>query len=165
MTRRLAYAAILLSNLLLAAAFAVQQVWLGLAASLVLGLVWSLTIPRQNPRLFSAWFALQAVLAVWTLLTPTAPLLSLLGFWCGLAAWDLSSFTLRLPAIVPPEAATALERSHLKRLAIVQAAGLATALAGLLLRFELRFIPAFLLGLLAFVTLALAVRATFTPQK
>ncbi len=165
MTRIFEIATVALSSLLLAGAYALQQAWLGSIACIVLGVFWSIFNLRRVKRLPSLCFTLMAFLAAFSLFNPAAPLISYLGLCAGLAAWDLSDFAFRLQAIEPPEAAARLEKLHLKRLGITLAIGLVVGLAGLLIHFELRFIPEFLLALLAFIALAVAIRSLIKKKQ
>jgi hypothetical protein len=162
MTRILAFLAILLANLLIGGAFLLQQAWGGALACLVLAGFWMLFILvrklKQLSLLTSACFLILSALAALCLAGGASPFMPFLGFGVGLAAWDLSDFGLRLDRIVPPAAASRLEKLHLTRLAYTVGLGFLVGMLGLIVHFQLNFIPAFILAVLAFFALAVAVR-------
>lgn len=164
MTRRLEFLTILLANLLIAASYLLQQTWGGALACLILAGFWLFFSLRRITRISSmasACFFILTALAGLGLVRGAAPLLPFLGFWVGLAAWDLSDFSARLYTMVPDVAAARLERLHLTRLSYTLALGLALGLAGLFIHFQLSFTFAFILVILAFLALAYAVRGLF----
>jgi hypothetical protein len=165
MTRILEYLAILLAVLLTAASYILQQTWGGGLACLILAGLWLFFSLRRISHTASACFFVLVILAAYSLVSGADPLLPFLGFWMGLAAWDLSNFWVRLSTMLPDDASSRLEKLHLTRLAFTIALGLALGLAGLFIHLQLSFTVAFILVILAFLVLAYAVRGLFKKDS
>jgi hypothetical protein len=119
-----------------------------------LGLVWYMAQRRwaggsENMLLF-AFTGAAALGLYWG----APPLLMLLVVVFSLGAWDLDHFTQRLHRVERVEFDSGLGRTHLLRLAKVEAAGLALALVPLLIRLRLDFWWVVLMGLLAVIGLS-----------
>lgn len=82
----------------------------------------------------------------------------LLGVLGALAAWDVMHVAARLRAVDQVIHREALERAHLRQLLLAEGFGGLFGAAGLLMRLDLRFGIALLLGLLGFVGISRLIR-------
>jgi len=164
MTRRLEFITIVLASLLTGVGYVQQQAWGGVFSCTVLAAFWLFFSLRGIPHLNATCFLILAGLGALYLAGGAAPLIPFLGFLAGLAAWDLTDFSTRLKLVVPDSAAARLEKLHLTRLAATLAVGLAAGLAALYIHIQLSFIPAVILVILAFFSLAFAVQALFRKE-
>lgn len=166
MTRKLELAAVALSTIALGAAYLFWGERAGLAVVVLAGLSWLYASSRGKPSYASYSFGLSILLNFLAANDGASPILMLFSISTSLAAWDLSRFSPQLEKIRPPEAAVRLEKLHLKRLAMTLGIGLAIGIAAILIRIQLHFVLALILGLLAFIGLSYVVRSlTAAPPK
>jgi hypothetical protein len=151
-------AALILAFGLPAAGLASLELWLPAGGLALAALLWLLGLRYQNNPLVHLAFlgVLGLDVVVITYFQPA--IIGQAGGLAALAAWDLSRFIHRRNAIHPPQAAQAIEKAHLIKLAGIVAAGLLLAGLSGLLQFNYRFVPAFFLGLLALISLRLVIR-------
>lgn len=147
LTARLFYLSLALATGALASGFGLGP---ATPLSLALGLAWwygwlrgwgwaaSLALPA---------FVLAAVAGYWLAGAPAG--LMLVSIVAALLAWDLDHFAQRARSVDRVEAAAAIERSHLRRLAATNGVGLLLAGAALAIRLRFGFGVALLLALLA----------------
>jgi hypothetical protein len=158
MTRKVLPVSTVLATGLLAVGFGLHDTWNRALLVLAAGALWLL-----GQRLGWRWvastvlifFVLMAILGIW-LAVPGEWLL--LGWVAALSAWDLEHFARNMADAGYVEDAQGLERSHLRRLLIVD--GLAVLLGELALRIKVKigFGAVFVLALLAVLGLSQAIR-------
>ncbi|HWQ12367.1 MAG TPA: hypothetical protein VNL77_06180 [Roseiflexaceae bacterium] len=140
-----------------AAPYALAGRWVGAFVCLVVGIGWLGGARRGLGWPAAAGFLLLVGAAALGALSGLPPGWGLAGVVAALAAWDLSGFQQRLAAAGRVVDEPALWRAHLRLLAAVAGLGLALGTAALLVRTELSFGWALLLGLIAAIALARAV--------
>jgi hypothetical protein len=154
---RLIPATIALTALIPAAGYALAARW---AEALLCALVGAGWLAAARGRLgwgMSAGFLLLVGLCAFGALSRVPPGWGLVGVVAALAAWDLSAFAGRLARAGHVVDEPALWRAHLRRLGPLLGAGLALGTVALLLRLNLSFGWALLLGIVAVVALSRAV--------
>ncbi len=158
MTRRSLITAVCLGAGLLALACAWRGLWLETGAALALGLFWLASGKRSWAWAADAALAALVVLAVRAVYADAQPVIVLAALVAALAAWDLDHFARRLGALANNKDTQPLVRRHLARLAAVGALGLALAMVALSVHVHLGAGVVLLVGLLAILGLAQAVR-------
>jgi hypothetical protein len=143
----------------LALGYAGQSLWAGVGVAVAIGMLrlagdWRGWDWVAEPCL-AGWVGL-ATFGAWQEL-PAAWML--LGVVAALAAWDLSHFAARLRSAGAVPQATELTRMHLRRLAVVVAAGLLLGGIALGVRVEMTFGWAILAAALAVVGVSSLIRA------
>jgi hypothetical protein len=141
----------------MALAYGLAGLWIGVGLLAALGLL----------CLVGQWRGWDWVLSVGLVLFVTAAAIGLwlnlpagwmlVGMVAALSAWDLDRFARRLKRAGHVERARELERSHLWRLLVVDALGMAVAAVALGLRVEFGFGAALFLGLIAVLALSRAI--------
>ncbi len=148
-----------LATFALALGYGGQSLWAGVGIVLVLGLLWLAGDWRGWDWVAEPCLVGWVVLAAFGVWLGVVAGWMLLGVVAALAAWDLSHFAARLRragAITPPPGLT---RDHLRRLALVAAAGLLLGGIALGIRVELTFGWALLAAALAVIGLSSLLRA------
>jgi hypothetical protein len=143
-----------LATFVLALGYAGQALWAGVGIAAAIGLLWLAGDWRgwdwvAEPCLVG-WVSL-AAFGVWQGL-PAGWML--IGVVAALAAWDLGHFAMRLRNAGAIPQAAEMMRAHLRRLAVVAAAGLLLGGIALGIRVELTFGWAILAAALAVIGLS-----------
>jgi hypothetical protein len=185
MLRRITYAAIFVASASLAASFGWTGVWPLALAALIAGAFWAYAFRRHWEGAASLMLVVFVVIAAVDVNLSGGRLLAPVAVVAALAAWDLHRFVARLRSGFDEDAADeesaaedveiliettaddllleqerrALERSHLRRLLVVSAVGLALAWLAEAARFRLALPIALALGLLAILGLSQVVRS------
>jgi len=143
----------------LALGYAGQALWAGVGVAVAIGLLW-LAGDRRG------WdWAAEPCLAGWVGLAAFGAWRGVNSSWmlpgvvAALAAWDLGHFIARLRGAGAITQAAELTRAHLRRLAVVAAAGLLLGGIALGIRVELTFGWAILAAALAIIGLSRLLRA------
>ena len=149
----------------LALGYAGQALWAGVGVAVAIGLLWLAGDWRgwdwTADACLAGWVGL-AAFGAWQEL-PAGWML--IGLVAALAAWDLSHFAARLRdagALTPP---AELTRAHLRRLAVVAAAGLLLGGIALGIRVELTFGWAILAAALAIIGLSSLIRLSGREEQ
>jgi hypothetical protein len=143
-----------LATCALAAGYVIEALWAGAGIAVVIGLLWLAGDARNwdwvaEPCL-AGWVGLAAFGAWWGTISGWM----LLGLIAALAAWDLRHFATRLRDAGTITAPNELAHIHLRRLALVAAAGLLFGGIALGMRVELTFGWALLAAALAIIGLS-----------
>jgi hypothetical protein len=146
-----------LAAALLVIAFLSLGAWGRAGLVLLVASGWGLAVWRKS-RLFNLGFIGLAALAVHASALPIPTIASLASLVFSLAAWDLSEFSIRLREYDPQPGVERLIFHHLRRLAVIAGAGFLLGELALLLRLRIKFEVAIVIGLLAFLGLAQAIR-------
>ncbi len=146
-------ASLITASTLLALAYALVGLWLPALILLAAGGGWLFAIHNRLDTLSSFIFACLVVAAgLAALFGAPAPLLAA-AVVTALAAWDLDHFNRRTRGVQIISDPDLLERSHMRRLLLVCAIGLASSEAALLVHVRLSFTFEFLLAALALIGL------------
>jgi hypothetical protein len=185
MLRRITYAALFVAAISLAASFAWAGGWPLVLVVLAGGAFWAYAFRRGWEGVASPMLVVFVVLAALEVNLRGGRLLAPIAVVAALAAWDLHRFAARLrsgfaedtddeDALIEDAAAVVeistddllteqerheLERQHLRRLAVVSAAGLALAWIAEAVRLRLALPLALALGVLAILGLSQVVRS------
>lgn len=121
--------------------------------SVAIGAAW-LALEWRDVRGLS-WLGLLAFVVVAVLDSMNhAPMpLTLLALCSALAAWDLSTFRARTAGVADESARAALERTHLRKLALTAGIGFAAALIPLVAQFSISFLALCVVLLIAVLAL------------
>jgi hypothetical protein len=160
MASRMIPAAIVLAALPPATAFALAARWPEALFAAIAGAAW-LAGARGHLR----WVSDAAFLSLLGLgaagaASGVAPGWALAGALAALAAWDIAALGARLAGDARVVDAAGLWRAQLRRLGAVLGAGLLLGAAALIVRVEIGFVWALLLGIVAVATLGRAVRTS-----
>ncbi len=151
--RRLQYLALLIACGALIAGYALRGIWPGCVLVGAIGLIWVLGLVLRWQWISSTMFLVLSILSGLVLLVNAPSYLEVIAITAALIAWDLSYFIGRLEKARTAEIARMLEANHLRRLALITVAGLVLMGAAILLRIQLGFAGAFILGGLALAAL------------
>jgi len=133
--------------------FSAAQEYSALLCIVALGAIW-IALELSEYRLFSAvFFTAFAAFAVVAALEHASIPLILLGLCADLAAWDLSRFRDRLRDEEDETVRAALERAHLRMLAVPIVAGFLIALVPLFVTLSISFIALAVIVLIALLVL------------
>jgi hypothetical protein len=155
-SRRLQIVSILAAGLLMAAGFGSLRHLPGLGITALSALIWFFAILREKSWAVQIGFVLNFSAAAYSIIAGANPVYSLGVVLFSLAGWDLSRFAPVVGRIVPSAAALRTETLHLRRLGLTLGLGAVSGLAAILIRFQLSFTAAIILGLLAIFALALS---------
>jgi hypothetical protein len=150
-----------LSVFVLALAFALSELWVGVAAVLAGGALWLLGHLRLQSR--PGALASTAALVVLVAAAGVQVLLAVGSAWpvfglaAALVAWDLDQFAQLIQSAGRVDGAAELERRHIRRLLIVAAIGGVLGAIGMGIRVRLSFELALVLAALAMLGLSIAV--------
>ena len=146
-----------LSLACLAAAFFNQRGWIQILVGLLIGAQWALLGWKGRRSYSLSFLGLLALLIYGAVLN--LPVVWLLGSLVSLlAAWDLGEFSAHLVEFAHGQVSPLLVRNHLNRIFWVTGAGFVLGASALLIKIQLGFEVAVLLGLLVFVGIAGTVR-------
>ena len=146
MSKRLLYLAVIVASAALIIGYILREIWVGAALVSVVGLIWIIGLLYHWGWISSTFFLVYAVLNSFVLLIQSPSYLEVISITATLVAWDLSYFIGRLEKARTPELARVLEINHLRRLLIITGVGLLLMGAAILLRIQLSFAIALLLG-------------------
>lgn len=141
----------------MSAAFLHLGGWIQPLIGLLIGVQWA-WLTWTGHRTYSFFFLILLAFLIY------AAVLNLPAFWllvslvALLAAWDLSEFSSQLARFSHGQVRPSLVRNHLQRVILVAGAGFTLGASALLIKIQLGFEAAVLLGLLVFVGIAGAVR-------
>lgn len=145
-SRRLLYIAVIIATAAMIAGFALRGFWIGSAVVLVLGIIWILGLFLRWGWISSIYFLIYALLNTFIFLILAPSYLEVIAITATLIAWDLAYFIGRLEKARTPELAHTLEMNHLRRLLLIAGSGLLIMGAAILVRIQLSFAVALLLG-------------------
>jgi len=152
---RLASLALLASVMALGFGLAGHTV-IGIAVA-VLGAGWLLIswrLAAGSPVLDDSGLLVFTGIAAWGLWQGLSAWLALVGVLLALAAWDMGRFMRRQTAVLNEAAAARMERTHLIRLGLALGGGLLLGVLTLLVRVQLDFGLALVIGIVAVVAIS-----------
>ncbi|RME50475.1 MAG: hypothetical protein D6790_21160 [Caldilineae bacterium] len=162
MTRLLSRAiagAILLAALAVAGAFVGSGVWNWAVAALFVAGFWLSVLRTRSEAVSGLGLLALTGLGLMGVYRQASPLLLLTGMTAGLAAWDLVHFRNEVESTDDRRDEDVLVGNHLRRLAIVLAAGWAAGFLALVVRVHLSLIWALLLGVAGIYGLSRTIQA------
>jgi hypothetical protein len=158
LTERLAPVSIGLAAGAMAVGYALEGLWVGTLVSAVMGAAWLAGHWRRWGWITSVALPLSAGAAAIGLWLDVGSGWMLAGLVAALTAWDLEHFVQSLRSVDRVDHARELERSHLRRLLVVDGLGMALAALALRIRVRIGFGIMALLSLLLILALSRVVR-------
>ncbi len=146
-----------LSVFVLALVFALNDLWLGVAAVLAGGALWLLGHLRPGALASTAALVVLVASAGAQVLLSVGGAWPVLGLAAALVAWDLDQFLQLMRSAGRVDGAAKLERRHIRRLLIVAVIGGVLGAIGMGIRVRLSFELALVLAALAMLGLGLVI--------
>jgi hypothetical protein len=164
LTKSIFVLCLVLSTGLIAVSFGLDRSWPGVLLAAGIALLWAIGFLWRQSRLVSfAFFGLTALTAVGVIQLGN-PFTMLVGAIASLAAWDLSRLIDRMRVVQFDANIALIEKSHLKKLALVSSFGLIISGLGVQIRLGLSLGIILLFGLILAISISLAYRRMQTQE-